>query len=672
MGARLRALLSNAPLVHFAIDPDGILTFSEGRGLEPLGRTAEVVGRSVFEVHAKVSWICDSVRRALAGEALSTTGSVGGRWYKVQYIPFSEDGAERPSVLGFAMDITEQKAAEEQLRESEDRFRTLSESTFEGIIIHDEGAVVLANQELAWLFGYDDAAELLGRSALELAAPESRDEVRRRIREGYEEPYEAVGLRKDGSTFPGEIQAKPIKYQGRLMRVAAIRDITDRRRAEEQLRHAVLHDALTGLPNRALFLDRLRHTLAPLRHGSDEGPLFGVLLLDVDRFKNINDSLGHLVGDRLLSGVAARLAGTLRASDTLARFGGDEFPILLEQIEDASEVVRVAERVQEALASPLAVDGYEVVTSASIGIVVARVAAYGQPEAVLRDADTAMYRAKAQGRARYQLFDEAMHTRVVGLLQLETDLRQALARDELRLHYQPITALADGRITGVEALIRWEHPRRGRLFPDAFLSLAEETGLIAPIGRWVLREACRAVTRLRAGGPAARDVVVAVNLSRRQLFQPDFKGELERLLAETGTPGTSLQLEVTEGVIIEDADVAVSLLAEIRGLGLSLSIDDFGTGYSSLSQLHRLPVSVLKLDRSFVARMTHHHESRELVRAIVSLGHNLGLAVTAEGIETPAQLDELRALRCDYGQGYLFARPEPLDDVLARLQKDPR
>jgi diguanylate cyclase (GGDEF)-like protein/PAS domain S-box-containing protein len=667
MGVHLRALLRNAPIVHWAVDADGIITVSEGRGLDPLGRPAEqVVGQSAFELHAKSPWLLDALRRALAGEALNTVGTLAGRWYEVQYIPLSRIEPGGGGVLGFATDVTERKLAEEKRRESEESLRALSEATFEGICIHEKGKMLLVNHAMARLFGFDDAAELVGKSALDLCAPESREMVTRRILEEYGEPYEAVGLRKDGSTFQGELHGRAIRFQDRTVRVTAIRDITERKRAEELLRHAALHDPLTGLPNRALFLDRLGHVLAQSRTGV-ESRLFGVLLLDVDRFKNINDSLGHFVGDRLLSAIVARLVGTLRASDTLARFGGDEFTVLLEDVEDAAEAVRVAERVQEVLARPLKVDSYEIVTSASIGIVVAPVSSYAQPERVLRDADTAMYRAKAQGRARYQLFDEAMHTRVSTFLQLETDLRHAVERDEMRFHYQTIVRLADRRIAAVEALIRWDHPRKGLLAPDMFLPIAEETGLIAPIGRWTLREACRAALALRELG-RSEPVVVAVNLASRQLFQPDFAGELRRLLAETGVNGADLQLEVTEGVIIEDADAAVALLSELRAMGLSLSIDDFGTGYSSLSQLHRLPVGVLKLDRSFVSRMIEHRESRELVRTIVALGHNLGVEVTAEGIETEAQLAELIAMGCEYGQGFLLARPQPLAEVLARLR----
>jgi diguanylate cyclase (GGDEF)-like protein/PAS domain S-box-containing protein len=664
MGARLRALVRNAPIIHFAIDAQGLVSVSEGRGLEAMGvAPGEVVGRSIFELYAAKEWVVDSVRRALAGEAVSVVGQARGRWYSVQYVPLPGPAG---GAIGFAVDVTAQKEAEERLRESEERFRSLSEASFEAIAIHDQGRILVANRAMADLFGYDDPAELVGRNALEMTAPESRSVVVQHIREGYEEPYEATGLRKDRSTFAGELHAKTIRFQDRDVRVTAIRDITERKLAEAQLRHAALHDPLTGLPNRALFLDRLGHVLAQSREGE---ALFGVLLLDIDRFKTVNDSLGHFVGDRLLSSIAMRLLGALRASDTLARFGGDEFTILLEDLEDASEVVKVAERVQEVLASPLRVDSYEIVTSASIGIVVAPVSSYAHAERVLRDADTAMYRAKAEGRARYQLFDEAMHTRVSGLLQLESDLRHAASRDELHLYYQPIVRLSDRKTVALEALMRWQHPRQGLLLPDAFLGLAEETGLIVSLGPWTVREACRAVATLRTALGRPRPPLVAVNLSARQLFHHDFAGRVRGILAEADVHGALLQMEVTEGVLIEDADAAVALLLELRDMGVSLSIDDFGTGYSSLSQLHRLPVGILKLDRSFVQAMSG-AGSRELVRTIVALGHNLGMQVTAEGIETEAQLVDLAAMGCDYGQGYLFAAAVPLDEVIERLRRE--
>jgi diguanylate cyclase (GGDEF)-like protein/PAS domain S-box-containing protein len=672
MGARLQALLRNAWILHFAIDPDGIVTLFEGGGLAAAGwPIPPVVGRSVYEFYADTPWVLDGVRRALAGETASVTGEAWGRWFKVQYVPFPDPSTSRPSVIGFAMDITEQKETERRLRESEERFRALAEATFEAVAIHEKGKFLVANQSLARMFGHEDAAELVGRDVLEMSAPESRDLVRSRIVGGFEEPYEAVGRRQDGTTFHGEVHGKSIRYQGREVRVTAIRDITERKRAEEQLRHAALHDPLTGLPNRALFLDRLEHILAQAQQRPEGRPrLVGMLLLDIDRFKTVNDSLGHLVGDRLLTAIAGRLHGCLRSTDTLARFGGDEFTVLLEGLEDASEAVRVAERVQEVLTGPLEVDAYEVFTSASIGIVVAPADTYGRPEAVLRDADTAMYRAKALGRARYHLFDEAMHARVLGLLQLETELRRALEREELRLLYQPIVQLQRGGTVAFEALLRWEHPERGLLAPSAFLPLAEETGLLNRIGRWGLWQACRDSRGWR--GILDRPVAVSVNLAGRQLFQPDFVGEVRRILEETGVAGAELQLEVTEGVLIEDAAAAVSLLSELRSLGIVVAIDDFGTGYSSLSQLHRLPVSLLKVDRSFVEVMVERPEMREMVRTIVSLGHILGLEVTAEGIETEAQCVALRGMGCECGQGYVFAPPLAPSDVEAWLRREAR
>jgi diguanylate cyclase (GGDEF)-like protein/PAS domain S-box-containing protein len=428
-------------------------------------------------------------------------------------------------------------------------------------------------------------------------------------------------------------------------------DITERRDAEARLRHAALHDPLTGLPNRSLFLDRLEQALARARR--KPGELVAVLLLELDRFKTINDSLGHARGDQLLHAIGDRLRGTLRPSDTLARFGGDEFAALVEGIEDASDAVRVADRMHAALAAPFDLGGQEVFTTASVGIALASEAAGAG--ALLRDADTAIYRAKALGRARTQIFDEAMHERAVALLRVEMELRRALERSEFVMHYQPIVSLDDGRIAGMEGLARWRHPERGLLLPDAFIPLAEETDLIVPLGRWTVAEGCRQVRAWRDEGLRAGQIALGLNFSGRQLAQTDFVERVEGSIRECGLAGPELNVEITESVIMEESAEAV--LSRLRELDLEVSIDDFGTGHSSLSHLHRLPIDALKIDRSFVGAMGDRRENVEIVRTIVTLGHDLGMSVVAEGVETEAQRDELRAMGCDYGQGYLFSPP---------------
>jgi diguanylate cyclase (GGDEF)-like protein len=422
--------------------------------------------------------------------------------------------------------------------------------------------------------------------------------------------------------------------------------------SKEHFRHAAFHDALTGLPNRALLADHLK--LAIERAKRREDHLFAVLFLDLDRFKNINDSLGHTIGDQLLIAIARRVEGCLRPMDTVARLGGDEFAILLDGLEDFSHAIHVAERVQDELMQPYNLKGHEVYTTTSIGIALSTTG-YDHPENILRDADIAMYRAKDNGKARYELFDTVMHTRAVALLKLENDLRRAIERQEFHVFYQPIISLETDQIAGFEALVRWEHPERGFVSPDEFIPLSEETGLIMEIGHWVLRESCRQMREWQLS--FQRPLMLSVNLSGKQFVQSNLIGQIKSILDETGFDPRWLRLEITESVVMENAEAATSMLLQLRDLGAHLSIDDFGTGYSSLSYLHRFPVTTLKIDRSFIGRMGEGDENSEIVRTIMTLANNLGMEVVAEGVETEEQLAQLRALKCEYGQGYLFSRP---------------
>jgi diguanylate cyclase (GGDEF)-like protein len=422
--------------------------------------------------------------------------------------------------------------------------------------------------------------------------------------------------------------------------------------SKEHFRHAAFHDALTGLPNRALLTDHLK--LAIERAKRREDHLFAVLFLDLDRFKNINDSLGHTIGDQLLVAIARRVEDCLRPMDTVARLGGDEFAILLDGLEDFNDAVRVAERVQHNLMQPFNLQGHEVYTTTSIGIALSTTG-YEQPENILRDADIAMYRAKDNGKARYELFDTVMHTRAVALLKMENDLRRAIERQEFRVYYQPIVSLETDQITGFEALVRWEHPQQGLVPPSDFIPLSEETGLIMEIGQWVLRESCRQMRQWQL--EFQRPLTLSVNLSGKQFVQPNLIEQIKTILRETEFDPRWLRLEITESVVMENAEAAASMLLQLRDLGVHLSIDDFGTGYSSLSYLHRFPVTTLKIDRSFIGRMGENDENAEIVRTIMTLANNLGMEVVAEGIETADQLAQLRALKCEYGQGYLFSRP---------------
>lgn len=424
--------------------------------------------------------------------------------------------------------------------------------------------------------------------------------------------------------------------------------------SKEKFRHAAFHDALTGLPNRVLLTDHLKLAIERARRREDH--LFAVLFLDLDRFKNINDSLGHNIGDQLLIAIARRVENCLRPMDTVARLGGDEFAILLDGLENSEAAVHIAERIQESLTQPYNLSGHEVYTSTSIGITLSTTN-YEHPENLLRDADTAMYRAKENGKARYELFDTVMHARAVALLKLENDLRRAVERQEFEVYYQPIIRLETCEIAGFEALLRWKHPERGFVSPTEFIPLAEETGLITEIGQWVLRQACEQMQEWQWIAPTTQPLTVAVNLSSKQFKQSDIIEQIKKTLRETNCDPRSLKLEITESAVMENAEAATQMLTQLRDLGVQLSIDDFGTGYSSLSYLQRFPVTTLKIDRSFIGRMGTGDENSEIVRTIMTLAGNLGMDVVAEGVETEEQLTQLTALKCEYGQGYLFSKP---------------
>jgi diguanylate cyclase (GGDEF)-like protein len=422
---------------------------------------------------------------------------------------------------------------------------------------------------------------------------------------------------------------------------------------KEQLWHQTFHDPLTGLPNRALLRDRLEVALA--RAERQSRPV-GVLVLDLDNFKIINDSLGHQLGDELLRVVAERINKCLRAGDSAARMGGDEFTVLVEDLTDVSEVAAVADRIVVALRAPIALDGREVFVSASLGIAMST-HQQTTADALLRNADLAMYRAKAGGKCRWEVYDERLEARARERLDIEMDLRRAIEREEFRVHYQPIVNLATGRVVEVEALVRWEHPVRGRVMPDAFIPIAEETGLIVPLGQWVLEQACHQAQRWHYRYPHLAQMVMSVNLSARQFQHPGLVADIERTERESHLDPGLLQLEITESVLMQDVDATVEILHALKSLGIQLAIDDFGTGYSSLSYLKRFPIDTLKIDRSFVSGLGEDAQDTAIVRSVVDLAKTLHLSVTGEGIETVAQQEQLTELGCDNGQGYLFARP---------------
>ncbi|MDZ4878739.1 MAG: hypothetical protein CLLPBCKN_008176 [Chroococcidiopsis cubana SAG 39.79] len=448
--------------------------------------------------------------------------------------------------------------------------------------------------------------------------------------------------------------------EGQAYRIAGSQtDITDRHRAEAQLSHDALHDRLTGLPNRILFQERLEHVLQlAKRHNIFS---FAVLFVDLDRFKTINDSLGHLVGDRLLMGIAQRLKACIRSSDTLARLGGDEFAMLIEDVDDKGDIIHLVERIQQEFKLPFHLNGQEIYANASIGVLI-ETADYDCAEDLLRDADIAMYRAKERGRGCYEVFDITMRDRAVAMLHLETDLRKAIINQEFQLHYQPIVALHNNQITGFEALVRWQHPDKGLIPPIEFIGVAEETGLILPLGIWVLQEACTQMRAWHEEFPSDPPLSVSVNVSGKQFAQVDLVDKIRQILVETSFDPHCLKLEITESTIVEDLASAKAKLIQLQELGIQVSIDDFGTGYSSLSYLSRFPINFLKIDRSFIQDIDTSSERLEIIRAIVSLADSLKIDVVAEGVETASQLAQLCSLQPTSGQehfaqGYLFSKP---------------
>ncbi|HEY3058407.1 MAG TPA: EAL domain-containing protein [Chloroflexota bacterium] len=475
---------------------------------------------------------------------------------------------------------------------------------------------------------------------------------------------ELVHTRRDGTrVVVASRWALQVDHAGQPLSVLGINtDITDRKRAEAALEHQALHDALTGLPNRILFRARLERALEHADRGKRRVAVF---FLDLDNFKVINDSLGHQAGDEVLVEVGQRVRSCLRVNDIVARFGGDEFTVLLEEIEVESESDLVADRILDALRAPIRIGDRDVFVSASVGVALST-PRQSRPDSLMRNADVAMYQSKTNGKARHSQYDARLQKMAMERLELETDLRQALELDQLELHYQPILSLQDGRVAEVEALVRWRRPGFGLVYPTSFIPVAEETGLIVPIGRWVLREACRQAADWRRD---SAELVMSVNLSARQFRHPGLLGDIAATLAETGLPAHSLKLEITESVAIDDAETALVKLQALKAIGVQLAIDDFGTGYSWLGYLKRFPVDALKIDRSFIQGMGQDSQDAAIVESVVALARTLHLSVIGEGIETPAQAAHLRALGCDRGQGFLFARPQPAEAIGALLQQ---
>jgi diguanylate cyclase (GGDEF)-like protein/PAS domain S-box-containing protein len=521
------------------------------------------------------------------------------------------------------------------------------------------------SRELCRLFDFDVDAEPVYGALLTRIHPNDQDAIRRAfatmMREFTPLLAEYRVVLNDGQIrwVRGRGQVE-FDASGRVERmVGTVQDITEQKLARDTLLHHVFHDPLTGLPNRLLLLDRLTQALSRLLRNPST---VAVIYLDIDRFRVINDSLGHDAGDQLLIAVAARLAALVRPQDTLARTGGDEFVVLCEGLADQAEAIGIADRICEAMREPLAWEGGDLVISLRAGIAISRSGSVS-PETLLRDADAAMFCAKGEARARCVVFAETMRAKAVGRLDTEMSLRRSIADGDLRLHYQPIVTLEGGHVLGHEALVRWAHPTRGLIAPDQFITIAEESGLIVPLGAWVLREACLQAKRFQARAPMWSQLTMSVNLSGRQLGQPDLAEVVSSALHDAGLEPEHLQLEMTESVLMDDAATTITILETLKSLGLRLGVDDFGTGYSSLAYLRRFPVDVLKIDRSFVDGLGRDLEDSAIVAALVSLADTLGLTTIAEGVETELQRESLLVLGCSLAQGYFFGRPVAAEDA---------
>ncbi|MBA2448331.1 MAG: EAL domain-containing protein [Chloroflexi bacterium] len=674
--AQYRRIVETAQEGIWEIDADLHTTFANQKMAEMLGTTVDaMLGMPIFS-------FMDDEGRALATAGMDRRLRGIAERYEVKYVrsdgsdlwaivaanPVFDEAGRYAGALALLTDITERKRVERALEENRDFLQAVIDAVPDPIFVKDEQHRWILGNRMFWkLLGLGPEAAL-GKSDLDLlpvneaAVFWEKDNLV--LQTGKENENEESLTDSEGRTR--QISTKKSRFLdagGRPVLVGVIRDISERKEFEAQLTQLAYYDQLSGLPNRSLFLNRLEHALA---RSPRQGRCVAVLFLDLDNFKVVNDSLGHGVGDQLIAAVAARLRSSLRAGDTAARFGGDEFAILLDDVDAVVDAREAADRIGRSLHAPIVLDDHQICPSVSIGVAVCSPGGES-PEGMLQHADIAMYRAKANGKAQYAVFDQEMEVDAMDRLTLESALRQAIAQDELRIDYQPIVNLKTGRITELEALIRWQHPQWGLISPSRFIPVAEETGLIVPIGHWVLQQACRRVQAWRSDLPDAHDLVMSVNLSARQFLHPELVADVTRVLRETGLEPGSLKLEITESVLMQRMDEAVVKMLELKALGVHLAIDDFGTGYSSLAYLKDFPVDTLKIDRSFVQGIGNDRSDLAIVQSVIALANSLQLAVTAEGIETAQQLEALQAFGCDHGQGYFLARPASAAAVSALL-----
>jgi diguanylate cyclase (GGDEF)-like protein/PAS domain S-box-containing protein len=666
---RFRALVQNSTDIITILDPEGVVRFESPAAETVLGyRPGERLGEhAMARIHpGDVERVSEAFASLMAnpGSTLSLDCRMrhaDGSWRDMETA--GTNLLSHPVVRGVvinARDVTRR-------REAENRYRTLVENVPAIVYIQSfqgEMTTLYDSPRITDLLGYPpDTYERNPDYWLDVVHPEDRERVlaEERLaaesRCGFRMEYRVIAadgrvmwVRDEAAVVEGALDRSTC-WQGFIF------DITERKELEEELQHQAFHDRLTGLPNRALFMDRLQHALVRVER---EDAYAALLFLDLDNFKVINDSLGHATGDRLLISVAERLESCVRARDTVCRLGGDEFVFLLEDAKNTTQATQTAQRVLDALREPFIVDDDELFVVASIGIVLGA-SSDERPDDLLRKADLAMYRAKRRGKARYEVFDRTMNERALRRLRMETDLRRAIGNGELSVHYQPKVSLRDRKIVGMEALARWEHPGQGMVFPDEFIPVAEETGLIFPLGLLVLREACAQACLWNAARPKDEPLRVNVNLSARQFNRPDLVENVARVLDDTGLEPGNLVLEITESVVMGDVDAAIATLKKLKILGVRVALDDFGTGYSSLSYLKRFPVDYLKIDKSFVDGLGQDPEDRGIVASVVDLAHTLGLEAVAEGVETAEQLAHLQTLHCELAQGFLFHKPLPAE-----------
>lgn len=666
--AEQAALFNAITEVFFVIDRDGVYHKVAPTNDALLARSREeLLGRRVQDILPSpiAALVLSSISKALnswKGVDIEYPLEIEGTtvWFAGTVNPLTED-----KVLLVVRDISDTKVAAEAIKESEARFRNLVEHSPQAVALHAEGRLLYANPACGTMLGYIAADQLIGEPILRFITRETSSRFVESLislsRTGTRTPTCECQFRpiNEGRMLDVEVTSVPVTYNGRAGVLSILHDVTERKQLEQQLAHQAFHDPLTNLANRVLFRDRVEHALQRAVRGTGTP---AVLFIDLDNFKAVNDGLGHSAGDWLLIEVSARLQGCLRPADTVARLGGDEFAVLLD--DEAANAENVADRILEEFRDPFTVQGTDIVVSMSIGI--ASLLAHQGADDVLRNADLALYRAKAEGKACAASFEPEMHVAALRRLELETELRRAIDGDsssgQLALYYQPIARLSTGRMFGYEALVRWRHPERGVLEPLDFISLAEETGLIVPLGRWVLAEACRQTKDWQMRyGPLLRgtgmSLIVSVNLSGRQLAQPELVDDVAVTLKKTGLTPNHLVLEMTESMLVHDNRATLERLHALKSIGVRLSIDDFGTGYSSLAYLERFPVDSLKMDRSFIASLDNDESKSPLAEAVIGLGRILGLRVVAEGIETVNQWERLRSLGCQLGQGYHISYP---------------